>query len=329
LISEEEMKKNIFNKSVPLLLLISLVFIFFSELPAQRDELELGIRFIKLGNSYRESGNMDKALEYLEKGSGLVNKKSDYWSAVSKEYYGYLFRDIARKKKNPEESRLFYKNAMDSFNEALVAYKRIIRQTDGSPGPLEAIMQSISELEEEMDVLKNTFDGSPVSGDAYTLNLDRQKLKVLPGTIPANIKNLSLSMNRFSDFPSGLGNMTALEHLNLSKNRIKTLPSNIGSIKKLHWLDLSNNRIKSIPNEIGNLTNLTELNLENNRLKELPSGLCNLKNLRVLNLRKNKLPYEQLSNIIKCLPGTNVLFDEYILKPESVPAEPTAGEGMK
>jgi hypothetical protein len=322
------MNKKIIKKIVPILLLITLLFIYFGELPAQRDQLELGIRYIKLGNSYRESGNMDKALEYLEKGSGIVNQKSEYWSAVAKENFGFLFRDIARKKKNPEESRLFYKNAMGSFNEALVSYKRIIRQADGSPGPLEAIMQSISELEEEMDAIKGTFDTSTTSGDAYTLNLDRQKLKVLPGTIPANVKNLSLSMNRFSDFPSGLGNMPALEHLNLSKNRIKTIPSQIGILKKLHWLDLSNNRIKSIPAEISNLTNLAELNLENNRLKVLPAGLCNLKNLKVLNLRKNKIPYEQLSNIIKCLPGTNVLFDEYILKPEIVPAEPTAGEGI-
>jgi tetratricopeptide (TPR) repeat protein len=321
------MKNKIIYK-LPLLLIISLLLIYSGELPAQRDKLELGIRYIKLGNSYRESGNSDKALEYLEKGSAIVSQKSDYWAAVSKEYFGYLFRDIARKKKNTEEAGLFYKNAMDSFNEALAIYKRIIRQPDGSPGPLEAIMQSISELEAEMDAIKSTFVDSQNSGDTFTMNLDRQKLKVLPGTIPANVKNLSLSMNRFSEFPSGLSNFQALEHLNLSKNRIKSLPTMIGNLKRLHWLDLSNNRIKSIPAEIGNMTNLAELNLENNRLKELPSGLCNLKSLRVLNLRKNKIPYEQLSNIIKCLPQTNVLFDEYILKPEQVPIEPTSGEGV-
>ncbi len=307
--------KTIFTAIFILLMIFNQEYLF-----SQRNSFELGIRFIKLSNSYREAGYYDKAIEYIEKGKILVGN-SDYWLAVAKEYYGYIMRDIGRSKNDLNEKKLFYQNAIDSFNEALAIYKRIIFQPDGSPIPIEALLRSMNELVDEIEGNKllmaqslnsNTYNA--IAGEK-SLNFDRQKLKNLPADIPENTKSLSLANNRFNQFPEGITRFKDLAYLDLSNNRIKNLPASISGLKELHYLDLANNRIAQLSPEIGKLEKLTELNLENNRLKDLPATICNLKNLKILNLRNNKIPFEKISNIIKCLPECNVLIDEYILKP--------------
>ncbi len=215
---------------------------------------------------------------------------------------------------------MFYQNALDSFNEALAIYKRIIFQPDGSPLPLEAMLKNINDLVDELDSINNDapiFQKSAIAGEKV-LNFDRQKLKNLPSDIPQNSKSISLAYNRFNQFPDGITKFTNLEYLDLSNNRIKNVSTSIGDLDRLHYLDLSNNRITNLSSSIGGLYNLVELNLENNRLKDLPATICNLKNLEILNIRNNKIPFEKISNIIKCLPKCNVLYDEYILKPKQV-----------
>lgn len=290
---------------------------------SQRNSFELGIRFIKLSNSYREAGEIDKAIEYIEKGKRLVGR-NEYWLAVAKEYYGYILRDIGRSKSDVNERRLFYQNAIDSFNEALATYKRIILQPDGSPIPVEIILRIMNELIDEIESIKSTQPqanelkiASAISG-IKSLNFDRQKLKNLPPDIPDDARSISLANNRFTQFPDGITRFKRVGYLDLSNNRIKNIPASISELKELHYLDLSNNRISQISPNIGNLENLSELNLANNRLKDLPATICNLKNLKILNLRNNKIPFEKISNIIKCLPTCNVLIDEYILKPRRV-----------
>lgn len=293
----------------------------FMPVSAQRDNLELGIRYIKLGNSYRESGNSSKSIEFLEKGKKLVENRSEYWLAVAKEYYAYVFRDLGYESDNPDEQKMFLQNALDAFNEALAIYKRIIYQEDGSPIALESIMTQIHDINNDLQkipdkISKKSLNKTNLSGandNSFIVNLDRQKLKELPLLNP-NIRSLSLSENRFNELPSTLGSMINLEYLDMSNNRLRNISEAIGQLESLHWLDLSKNRIKELPQSIGDLSNLKELDLSENRLKDLPVSICNLKQLEVLNLRNNQIPFEKISNIIKCLPNTNVMFDEYILK---------------
>lgn len=56
---------------------------------------ELGLRYLKLGNSYRESRNYDMAQYYIQRGYDLVRGRgSRYWEGVANEYSGLVYRDI-------------------------------------------------------------------------------------------------------------------------------------------------------------------------------------------------------------------------------------------
>jgi len=58
------------------------------------------------------------------------------------------------------------------------------------------------------------------------------------------------------------------------------------------------------------------LDLSDNDLEEIPRNICGCENLQVLNLKGNEINFESLTNIIRCLPNTNILFDEYEPKSE-------------
>ncbi len=281
--------------------IVTLMLLSFSE-----DNVSLGTRYLKLGNTYREAGHYEKAADYLNKGRKLLNNvkswEGKYWTAAANEFFGYLFRDIGML----EEAEAYLK-------EAKQQYSNLISMADGSQVAVESAMNSLKAIEDQLSGMskRNTPDAKNI------LNFDKQKLKNLPPDIPADIENLSLADNRFNEFPSGLLSYPGLKHIDISGNRIKSVPDNIYLLKNLHWLDLSENRLKTIPNGIGKLDKLWELDLSDNRLKDLPPGICEMKNLKILNIRNNKIPFEKIANIIKCLPNTNVLFDEYILKEDA------------
>lgn len=59
---------------------------------------DLGVRYLKLGNTYRENGNYDLAQVYLKKGLDMVrNRGSRYWEAVGYEYLGLVYRDMGER----------------------------------------------------------------------------------------------------------------------------------------------------------------------------------------------------------------------------------------
>jgi Leucine-rich repeat (LRR) protein len=294
-------------------MLISLLFILaeITALFAQEAGSELGARYLKLGNTYREARQYEKAADYLNKGKAAVEAdgswKGRYWTAVAYEFYGYLFRDIGMS----EESIEYLKNAKNQ-------YQQIISMTDGSPVAVESAINSMKALSDQLYSLENSaIAGLPTD----VLNYDNQKLKQIPASIPDDVKNISLADNRFTMFPAGLLRFKGLHYINLAGNRIKSIPSNIDDLQELHSLDLSGNRLKDIPPSFGNMKNLRELDLSDNRLKDIPPTLCSMTELKVLNLKNNKIPFEKITNIIKCLPNTNVLFDEYILKQPSAEQE--------
>ena len=157
-----------------------------------------------------------------------------------------------------------------------------------------------------------------------TVNYDKCKLKTLDKELPADVENVSAAENKLKDFPYVALQLKKLKYLNLRDNRIVNFT--IGERNaKLEWLDLSNNKLKVVPETIANLPNLTFLDLSGNKLKDLPISLTSLKKLKWLNLKNNKIPSDKLKNIIKALPETNIMHDEYILKAQTKEEEPMPG----
>ncbi len=64
-------------------------------LKQQLDDYELGKRYLKLGNSWRESNDFDLALKFLKMGyNTLIRYNDKYQIGVYYEYMGYLYRDM-------------------------------------------------------------------------------------------------------------------------------------------------------------------------------------------------------------------------------------------
>lgn len=82
---------------------------------------------------------------------------------------------------------------------------------------------------------------------------------------------LNLGLNRISEVPDNIGNLTNLEELILSNNRIVSLPLTIGNLKYLKSLGLASNRITFIPQEI-KLLKLETLKIHNNPIS-VPLGI--------------------------------------------------------
>lgn len=276
--------------------------------------LDLGVRYLKLGNTYREANEFNKAEEFLNKGKGLVSVGNDwenkYWTAVADEYYAYLYLDLSKMQNDDNNKEYFLNLSIEHLNKAKNEYQKLISIKDGSQDAIREILENIKNLDNIFP--KSIVKNSRVNLD-NVLNYDRLKLRELPVGLTPEVVNLTLSENKFREFPPGLSRFNKLEYLNLSQNSIRSISPDIEQLKNLKWLDLSDNRLRELPENICNLVNLEELNLMNNKFKTLPSCLCQMQNLKILNLKNNSLPYQEISNLIKCLPNTNIFLDEYKL----------------
>ena len=107
--------------------------------------------------------------------------------------------------------------------------------------------------------------------------------QVLAGTV------LVLNVNRLTELPPELWNLTNLDRLNLNGYQLTALPPEIGNLTQLAALDLTGNQLTELPLEIRNLTQLTRLGLRGNQLTELPPEIRNLPKLNQLGLGGNQL----------------------------------------
>lgn len=295
-------------------ILIITILLSFSTYAASTD---LGIRYLKLGNTYREANEFNKAEEFLNKGKNLVSVgfkwENKYWTAVADEYFAYLYNDLSKMQNDENNKNYFKQLSFEYFNKAKSQYENLVTIKDGSQDAISEVMKNLDGLNKKFN---STYEQKANQISNNVLNYEKLKLRELPIGIGDNVENLTLAENKFREFPPGLSNFKNLQYLNLSENKIKSISPDLEQLTNLKWLDLSNNKIKELPINLCNLQNLEELNLMNNNLKELPACLCQMSNLKILNLKNNKLPYPQIANLIKCLPNTNIFIDEYKLVDE-------------
>ncbi|MBI3260121.1 MAG: leucine-rich repeat domain-containing protein [Ignavibacteriae bacterium] len=285
---------------------------------------ELGKRYLKLGNTYREAGNYEKAEEYLKQGKTLVGRDG-YWSATANEFLGYLYRDMVASGNYGDNSDYLSALSKESMENALVGFQRMVKQKDGSPIPLAEIMKNINEVKNEMAADNSSPTGrtgnnpTTQNGNAKVVNVDNSKIKEIPTDLPATVENFSAVNNRIKEFPGTLGQFSKLKYLNLKKNKITSIDNGINRLKGLRTLNCSDNKIKSIPQNISDLKQLEILDISNNKLKEIPTSITSLKNLKILDISGNKIQFSNISTLIKNMPNTNIIFDRYeLVEEESV-----------
>jgi tetratricopeptide (TPR) repeat protein len=97
----------------------------------------LGVRYLKLGNSYREARNYDLSQYYLKKGIDLIRNRSyGYWEAVGYEYLGLLYRDMGDRQM-----------ALEYLRTAASLYDRVVNMNNGQ-GSDEVLRAVIADVEQ-------------------------------------------------------------------------------------------------------------------------------------------------------------------------------------
>ena len=80
-----------------------------------------------------------------------------------------------------------------------------------------------------------------------------------------------------------------MEALDISHNKFTTLPSGICEITSLNHISGSYNQISRLLDCLINLSSLKVLSLNNKNIKEIPASITSIKFLRILSLRYNPL----------------------------------------
>jgi len=292
---------------------------------------ELSARFIKLGMSYREGGDADNALYFLNKGLNLAQKtKSRYWEAAAHEMMGLVYKDLRDKDRsvaNLLTARRIYDNIIRTPGGSQIAIEREIEQAqtmDMSPA-----FANENLLAQEVEVLRNQVDLLKTENDAL-----REEIAMLRGDVPGtsmdrmndarnndirnnDIRNNDIRNNdvrtgpynsAFNVSPVGMLDEDALENM----QGVTSIEEGLKNPDAVVKLDLQNNGMKKLPPEIGRFRNLQYLNVSRNQLSELPREIGNLTRLQVLNASGNQidvLPQElsRLQSLKQLNLATNLL----------------------
>jgi Leucine-rich repeat (LRR) protein len=284
---------------------------------------ELCARFIKLGLSYRESGDTDNALYFLNKGLNLARQTgSKYWEAASYEGMGLVYKDLRDKPSAIEAllaARRMYTDIIKSpTNSSREAIDRIIEQTQamdvnsssdvalasevaGLRNQVESLRTENSALREEISMLRGGV--SPLPADRSSamrmataptpLNDPPRQPSPLdvPIAPPSQLIDLDAleNANAYTSLEAALRNPDAVIKLDLSNNGIRTIGPELGRFRNLQYLNLSANQLSDLPPELGRLTKLQVLNVSGNQLDQLPNEIGNLVNLKQLIAGQNLL----------------------------------------
>lgn len=281
---------------------------------------DLSARFIKLGMSYREGGDAENALYFLNKGLNLATQtKSRYWQAAAHEMIGLVYKDLRDKDRavsNLLTARRMYDNIIKMPNGSQIAIEREIEQAQMmdvsgfSVGANESLLaQEVEVLRNQVDLLRNENDAlreeiAMLRGEIPNTSLDRMNEARNSGPYNSafNVSPVGMldedaleNMQGVTSIEEGLKNPDAVVKLDLQNNGMKKLPPEIGRFRNLQYLNVSRNQLSELPREIGNLTKLQVLNASGNQIDLLPPELARLQNLKQLNLATNllkKLPPE-------------------------------------
>lgn len=123
------------------------------------------------------------------------------------------------------------------------------------------------------------------------LNLSGNKLTLFPSQLceAVSLRYLYLGGNQITEILPEIKALQSLQVLHLGGNQLETVPDELGELHQLGALILCDNRLRRLPRVISSLTRLRSLLLHKNNLCCLPVGLVKLRGLMELSLRDNPL----------------------------------------
>ncbi len=141
--------------------------------------LEMGVRYLKLGNTYREARQYALAQSYLRYGLDIVRARgSRYWEAVGNEYAGLVFRDMGDNL-----------TALDYMRQAEYLYRSVL-----SPMRTETSIDAIRKMRYDVE-LDNRYSWQPIQYSAsnsslYAYQTENQRLRDINRALQVRIADL-------------------------------------------------------------------------------------------------------------------------------------------
>lgn len=112
-----------------------------------------------------------------------------------------------------------------------------------------------------------------------------------------------------------MSQMPQLKHLTLRFSGGDEYLKDLSSFRNLKSLDLSSCKLNDIPWSFRRLDSLEELDLSWNSFEEIPKSIYRMKNLKILKIHDCfNLSREELDELVKALPGTEVVLEGRIIK---------------
>lgn len=281
------------DKMKKIILIFVTAFICFSFSANAQTGIELGKRYLKLGNTYREAGDFNQAIDYLDKGYRIVSSNNDYyWIGVANEFYGYYYRDMAKKNNNSE----FLRRAQNYFDAAYYNYDRVVRQRDGSPSVISSLKNSIRDQITNDEFKATTIKPDKQKPTSETMPVDEECPEIKNYIVYVSLKEANTDPER-------------VEILDLTGQEFTDFPKDILRYTNLKELILTNLGLSDLPEPIGNLQYLQRLNLDGNDLTRLPSSLKNLKCLKTIFIRGNFIDCDYLLSLQRNLRNLQIVTD--------------------
>ncbi|MCX7735460.1 MAG: hypothetical protein N2319_01990 [Candidatus Kapabacteria bacterium] len=286
-----------------ILFLILLLIISGNETYSQSG-LELGKRYLKLGNTYREAGNFNLAFDFLDKGFRIVTSSNDfYWQGVANEFFGYYYRDLAKKTGNKDLLR----TAQNYFEMAFNSFDKVVKQRDGSPMAVNSLKNSIREqmrtgFNFNEDNISDNFENNPPKQE--TTDKNKASITSKDSDCPEITKFIVYqSLREANAEPENV------EILDLTGQELTDFPKDILRYTNLKELVLTNLGLTDLPEALGNLQYLQRINLDGNDLTRLPVSLKNLKCLKTIFIRGNFIDCDYLLSLQRNLKDLQIVTD--------------------
>jgi hypothetical protein len=141
--------------------------------------LEAGVRYLKLGNTYREARKYGLAQLYLRYGLDIVRAQgSRYWEAVGNEYAGLVFRDIGDNL-----------TALDYMRQAEYLYRSVL-----NPMRTETSIDAIRKMRYDVE-MDNRYAWQPIqysesNSSLYAYQTENQRLRDINRALQVRITDL-------------------------------------------------------------------------------------------------------------------------------------------
>ncbi len=284
-----------------IILVLTLILMVFVNDALSQSGAELGKRYLKLGNTYREAGNFSLAYDYLDKGFRIVSSSNDfYWQGVANEFLGYYYRDLAKKTGNND----YLRTALNYFDLAYISFDKVVKQRDGSPMAVSSLKNSLREQ------MRNGFNDN---NDNLAEGINKQNTKKPEKsnndlTVDSDCPEISnyivyVSIKEANAEPENV------EILDLTGQELSDFPKDILKYTNLKELTLTNLGLTDLPEALGNLQYLQRINLDGNDLTRLPTSLKNLKCLKTIFVRGNFIDCDYLLSLQRNLKNLQIVTD--------------------